>query len=181
VEGEERKDDTRRLGTSGWKNDTTEKGGPKLVNCIAVWGTRDSTSAVDLGASIVAAGELHMGARTPPLRLKVERQGGSDLIFTAVDPGARIWAVGELHPRTRTPPPSLKDRKARGVRLLLCTVDLGAQIRTARSCLLLTLGASSPETLDKWVLTHSLISKPPKREISLTSDLFLRIVRKASL
>jgi hypothetical protein len=109
-----------------------------------------------------------MGARTPPLRLKVERQGGSDLIFTAVDPGARIWAVGELHPRTRTPPPSLKGRKARGVRLLLCTVDLGAQIRTARSCLLLTLGASSPETLDKWVLTHSLISKPPKREISLT-------------
>ena len=26
----------------------------------------------------------------PPLRLKVERQGGSDLIFTAVDPGAYI-------------------------------------------------------------------------------------------
>jgi hypothetical protein len=85
-----------------------EKGGPKLVNCIAVWGMRGSTSVVDLGASIVAAGELHMGARTPPLRLKVERQGGSDLIFTAVDPGARIWAVGELHPRTRTPPLCLK-------------------------------------------------------------------------
>jgi hypothetical protein len=82
-----------------------KRGGPTLVNCIAVWGTRDSTNAVDLGASIVAAGELHMGARTPPLRLKVERQGGSDLIFTAVDPGVRIWAVGELHPRTRTPPP----------------------------------------------------------------------------
>ena len=85
-----------------------EKGGPKLVNCIAFWGMRGSTSVVDLGASIVAAGELHMGARTPPLRLKVERQGGSDLIFTAVDPGTRIWAVEEFHPRTRTPSLCLK-------------------------------------------------------------------------
>jgi hypothetical protein len=101
------------------------------------------------------SGECIMDSRTPPLRLKVERRGGVRMIFTAVDPGALIWAVGEMHPRFRTPPPLLKGRKARGVRILLCAVDLGAQIRTARSCLLFTTGASSPKTLDKWVLTHS--------------------------
>jgi hypothetical protein len=65
-------------------------------------------SVVDLGATILAVGELHMGGRTPPLRLKVERRRGSDLTFIAVDPGALIWTVGEVAPRSRTPPPRLK-------------------------------------------------------------------------
>jgi hypothetical protein len=41
----------------------------------------------------------------PPLRLKVERQGGSRIDFIAVDPGALIWAVEEVRPGFRTPPP----------------------------------------------------------------------------
>jgi hypothetical protein len=92
------------------------------------------------------------------------------MVFIAVDPGALIWTVGEVRPRFRTPPPPplLKGRKARGVRNLLCAVDLGAQIWTARSCLLLTTGALSPETLDKWVFTPSFVFYPPIQEISLT-------------
>jgi hypothetical protein len=86
------------------KNEMTE-GGPTLVNHMAVKRAGLHTSAVDLGVSIVAVGKLHMGSRTPPLRLKVERGGGSEKVFIAVDPGALIWAVGELRPRSRTPPP----------------------------------------------------------------------------
>jgi hypothetical protein len=90
------------------------------------------------------------------------------MVFIAVDPGALIWTVGEVRPRFRTPPPLLKGRKARGVRNPICTVDLGAQIWTTRSCLLLIMGALSPETLDKWVFTPSFVFHPPKQEISLT-------------
>jgi hypothetical protein len=118
-------------------------------------------SDVDLGATILAVGKLHMGSRTPPLRLKVERWGGptwssSSLIRRAhLDRRRGAPPISDPPP----PPPPPKDRKARGVRKSPCAVDLGAQIWTARSCLLLTTSASSPETLDKWVLTHSLISK----------------------
>jgi hypothetical protein len=95
------------------------------------------------------------------------------MVFIAVDPGTLIWTVGEVRPRFRTPPPPplLKGRKARGVRNLLCAVDLGAQIWTARSCLLLTTGALSPETLDKWVFTPSFALYPPyTRNIANTSS-----------
>jgi hypothetical protein len=35
---------------------------------------------------------------TPPLCLKVERRGGSRMVFIAIDPGALIWAAGEVRP-----------------------------------------------------------------------------------
>jgi hypothetical protein len=83
------------------------------------------------------------GPPPPPLRLKVERQGGSGIAFIAVDPGALIWTVGEVRPRFRTPPPPppLKGRKAGGVRNSICAVDPGARIAAARTCSLLTMGA----------------------------------------
>jgi hypothetical protein len=47
-------------------------------------------SVIDLGAMIMVVGKLLMGFRTPPLRLKVDRQGGSGMLFIVVDPGTLI-------------------------------------------------------------------------------------------
>jgi hypothetical protein len=50
-------------------------------------------SAVDPGALIWAVGEVRPRFRTPPLRLKVERQGGVRNLLCAADLGAQIWTA----------------------------------------------------------------------------------------
>jgi hypothetical protein len=85
----------------------------------------------------------------PPLRLKVERQGGSGITFIAIDPGTLIRTVEEMRPRFRTPPPPppLKGRKAGGVRNPICTVDPGARISAAQKVLVAYHGRISIQNL----------------------------------
>jgi hypothetical protein len=47
--------------------------------------------------------KLHLRFRTPPFHLKVERRGGSGMVFITINLGTLIRAVGEVHPRFRTP------------------------------------------------------------------------------
>jgi hypothetical protein len=67
-------DDTWQQGKGGRKNEMTG-GGPTLVKHRAAE-RRGCTSAVDLGASIVAVGKLHIRFRTPPPPLKGRKGGG---------------------------------------------------------------------------------------------------------
>jgi hypothetical protein len=82
-------DDTWQQGKGGRKDEMT-RGRPTLVKHRAAEDDMGHAIAIDLGTSIVAVGKLHMRFRTPPLRLKVERWGGSGMVFIAIDPGALI-------------------------------------------------------------------------------------------
>jgi hypothetical protein len=133
------------------------EGGPTLVNHMAVKESGAARAPL-IWASRSWPSESCTWDFGPPPPLKGRKAGGgSEMVFIVVDPGALIWTVGEVHPRSRTPPPPpcLKIGRQGGSEICYVRVDLGAQIWTTRSCLLLTTGASSPETLDKWVLTHS--------------------------
>jgi hypothetical protein len=80
--------------------------GPRALKHRAAEDDVGRASAVDSGAKISSVGKLRVRFRTPPLRLKVERRGGSGMAFIAVDPGALIRAVEEVRPGFRTPPPA---------------------------------------------------------------------------
>jgi hypothetical protein len=71
---------------AGLEGDMTGEG-PTLAKHRAAENDEDP-SAVDPGAKISAVEKLRAQFRTPPpLRLKVERQGGSGIAFIVVDPG----------------------------------------------------------------------------------------------
>jgi hypothetical protein len=79
--------------------------GPRALKHRVAEGDVDRVSAVDraLRSQPLESCESDSGPPPPPLRLKVERKGGSRIAFIVVDPGTLIWAVEEVRPRFRTP------------------------------------------------------------------------------
>jgi hypothetical protein len=99
-----RKNDTRQRGKGVMEDDMIGKG-PTLDKYKAA--EKDEVVQVPLiraCRSRPSESCVHDSGH-PPFRLKVERQGGSGMVFITIDPGVLIWTVGEVHPRFRTPPP----------------------------------------------------------------------------
>jgi hypothetical protein len=97
-------DDTRQQGKGGQEDDMTGEGPAWVKGRVA---EKDETAHEPLirAPRSWPSENCIRDSGPPPLRLKVERRGGSGIAFIAVDPGAQIWIVGEVRPRFRTPPP----------------------------------------------------------------------------
>jgi hypothetical protein len=72
-----------------WKNKETG-GGPTRVKHKAVERSRTARVPLIWVLQSWPSGSCTWDPRPPPLRLKVERQGGSELLFIVVDSGVLI-------------------------------------------------------------------------------------------
>jgi hypothetical protein len=107
-----RMDDTWQQGKGGLEDDKTgewptlakhraaEKGGVVQASLIRARRSRPSKAAPTIP--------------DPPLRLKVERRGGSGITFIVVDPGALIWPLERCTPDSGPPPLRLKVERQGG-------------------------------------------------------------------
>ena len=71
--------------------------GPRALKHRAAEDDVGRASAVDSGTKISSVGKLRVRFRTPPLRLKVERKGGSRIVLSTIDSSTPIRTVEEIH------------------------------------------------------------------------------------
>jgi hypothetical protein len=98
-------DDTRQQEKGGLEDDMMGEGPTQAKHRAAEKDGSAQAPLIRARRSRPSESCIRDSGPPPPLRLKVERQGGSGIAFIVVDPGALIWTVGEVRPRFRTPPP----------------------------------------------------------------------------
>jgi hypothetical protein len=140
--------------------------GPRALKHRAAEDDVGRASVVDLGAKISSIGKLRVRFWTPPLRLKVERQGGSGIAFIVVDPGTLIETFEEVRPRFRTPPPppappGLTVERQGGSGITPAPLIRAPRSMPSRLDFRLTIGAFAPKLRKNGFLALSFPFLPP--------------------
>jgi hypothetical protein len=112
-----------------------------------------------------------MGSRTPPLRLKVERRGGSEMVFIAVDPGALIWNRRRGAPPISDPPPYLKIGRQGGSEICCAPSIWARKSGPPGLACCLPRAHYRPKLWTSGFYPFFCVLPPPMQELSLTVGL----------